>query len=443
MGVPPASAGSVPTTPFRIFINYRRSDSGGYAGRIYDALNAHADSWQIFMDIDTIDPGEDFTEVIDRSLETCDVVIAVIGRQWLEMKDTRGRRRLEHPDDFVRLELLAALDRTVRVIPALVQGAEMPSSEDLPAELMKLARRNAFELSDARWHYDIGRLIEVLQGIHHRRAAEAQAEEDRLRQEEEDRLKQELAEREAAAFETAERERAELEQAERERAEREQAAQEQAAREQAAREQAAREQAEQEKAAREQAEREKAERKKAEREEAERQKEFARLQSARERAEREAAKHAPPAARPRLGRRFSRVEVGRGAALLGSALFLASIWIWSGREYYGYQVSYWTRGEGVAMLVVGVPTVLVAGASLLVRQRILDHVTATFGLIVLALGAVGPLEGHASKEGPGAYLAVVGPLLVIGGAGAAAGWPAPQRWLVELRRLSLRSRRLE
>ena len=152
--------------PFRVFINYRRSDSGGYAGRIYDALTAHSDEWSIFMDIDAIDPGADFTEVIDESLETCDAVVAVIGRSWLQSEDSRGRRRLEHPDDFVRLELLAALDRKVRVIPVLVQGAEMPSSEDLPEALVTLARRQGLELSDGRWRYDMGRLIEVLDNYH-------------------------------------------------------------------------------------------------------------------------------------------------------------------------------------------------------------------------------------------------------------------------------------
>jgi hypothetical protein len=391
VGVPPAGSGSVPTTPFRIFINYRRSDSGGYAGRIYDALNAHADSWHVFMDIDTIDPGEDFAEVIDRSLETCDLVIAVIGRQWLEITDARGRRRLEHPDDFVRLELLAALDRTVRVIPALVQGAEMPSSEDLPDELMKLARRNAFELSDARWHYDIGRLIEVLEGIHHRRAAaEAEAEEERLRQEEEERLKQQLNDRETAALATAELERAELERAESEQAEREQAQREQP-----------------------------------EWEEAERQKELALLRAAKERAAPEAAKHAPSAAEPakraRPARAFPRAAVGRGAALLGSALFLASInvaWSW---EISNYRETYWTAGDGVGMLIVGFLTVLAAGATLLVGRWISDVVVTTLGLVALGFGVVGPLFGYVSTHGPGVYLAVVGPLLVIGGAAAAAG----------------------
>jgi TIR domain len=153
-------------TPFGIFINYRRSDSAGYAGRIYDTLRTHSEAWRIFRDIDTIEPGLDFAEVINRSLESCDVVIAVIGPQWLESTDSRGRRRLEHPDDLVRLELVAALEReNVRVIPVLVQGAKMPESDDLPDDLAKLARRRAWELSDERWPYDIGRMIDVLDRV--------------------------------------------------------------------------------------------------------------------------------------------------------------------------------------------------------------------------------------------------------------------------------------
>jgi hypothetical protein len=160
---------------FRLFINYRRGDSGGYAGRIYDALNNHSPSWEVFMDIDTIEPGVDFTEVIDHELDTCDAVIAVMGRQWLQQTDVKGQRRLDHPDDFVRLELAAALDRpNVRVIPILVQGVDMPSSDDLPDVLVPLARRNAIELSDSRWSYDMSRLVDVLERIEQKLASEEQ-----------------------------------------------------------------------------------------------------------------------------------------------------------------------------------------------------------------------------------------------------------------------------
>jgi hypothetical protein len=167
---------------FRIFLNYRREDSSGHAGRIWDALRyglgedpgfAHE---QLFMDVDTIDVGDDFGEVIQEAVGSCDVLIAVIGKQWLTASDAKGRRRLDSPNDFVRLEIEAALERGVRVIPALVQGAEMPSSEDLPGSLAPLARRNALELSDTRWRFDVGRLVGRLKELERESVGAAPAE---------------------------------------------------------------------------------------------------------------------------------------------------------------------------------------------------------------------------------------------------------------------------
>jgi Tol biopolymer transport system component len=117
------------------------------------------------MDVDTIEPGVDFAEVLAAAVESCEVLLAVIGDQWLTMKDDTGRRRLDNPDDFVRLEIGAALDRNVRVIPVLVQDAKMPRAQDLPPALAKLARRHAHEMSDPRWNYDVGRLIEALERV--------------------------------------------------------------------------------------------------------------------------------------------------------------------------------------------------------------------------------------------------------------------------------------
>ena len=114
------------------------------------------------MDIDTIEPGLDFVEVIAQAVGSCDALIALIGKQWLTITDDAGRRRLDNPEDFVRLEIAAALARNIRVIPALVQAARMPRSPDLPDVLKLLARRNAHEISDRRFHYDVDRLIEVL-----------------------------------------------------------------------------------------------------------------------------------------------------------------------------------------------------------------------------------------------------------------------------------------
>ena len=223
-----ATVGVVRTVPFRIFINYRRGDSGGYAGRLYDSLASHSDDWQVFMDIDTIEPGVDFTEVIDRELETCDVVVAMVGPHWLAAEDSAGRRRLDNPDDFVRAELEAALARDIRVIPAQVQGAGMPSSDQLPDPLRRFARRNALELSDARWRYDVDRLVQLLERAQQLEEEGLQAarvvEQERLEREAQERLEREQALQKAAALEVAERkarERAEREaqkEAEKERA---------------------------------------------------------------------------------------------------------------------------------------------------------------------------------------------------------------------------------
>jgi hypothetical protein len=207
--------GDTRTRAVRVFINYRRGDSSGYAGRLYDALTGRPDGWNVFMDIDTIEPGVDFTEVIDKELRDCDVVIVMIGRQWLDASDAKGRRRLDDPDDFVRMEIEAALDRNIRVIPALVQGAEMPSSDALPGGLARLARRNALELSDGRWRYDVDRLVQLLERVEQQRADQdtaalaEQAERERLEHEDAERLEREQVEREQAEREA--RERAELE----------------------------------------------------------------------------------------------------------------------------------------------------------------------------------------------------------------------------------------
>jgi peptidoglycan hydrolase-like protein with peptidoglycan-binding domain len=146
----------------RIFISYRRGDTSGYAGRLDDRLTAHFGRNQVFRDIDTIKPGTDFTEVIRRAVGSCHALIAVIGRDWLTATDEQGGRRLDNPDDFVRLEVSAALERHVLVIPVLVSGVTMPRSSELPEDLAPLARKNALILSDERWDYDVGLLVKAL-----------------------------------------------------------------------------------------------------------------------------------------------------------------------------------------------------------------------------------------------------------------------------------------
>ena len=146
----------------KIFISYRRNDSAPSTGRIYDRLEGHFGQGQVFMDVDTIRPGLDFVEVVEQAVGSCDALIAVIGREWLGASDESGQRRLENPEDLVRLEIAAALERDIRVIPVLVQGARMPVATDLPEGLTALARRNSVEVSDNRFRTDIEQLIEAL-----------------------------------------------------------------------------------------------------------------------------------------------------------------------------------------------------------------------------------------------------------------------------------------
>ena len=114
------------------------------------------------MDVAAIEPGRDFRKVIDQSVATCSVLLAIIGVEWLELKDGTGRRRLDDPNDFVRLELASALRRDIPVIPILVRGAKMPRAEQLPEDLKELAFRNALELTHARWKSDVQVLVQAL-----------------------------------------------------------------------------------------------------------------------------------------------------------------------------------------------------------------------------------------------------------------------------------------
>jgi hypothetical protein len=152
-------------TGARIFISYRRGDSSAHAGRLADRLGATFGENRVFMDVDTIEPGADFVEYIERAVGSCDVLIALIGDAWLDSRDEGGNRRLDDPDDFVRLEVAAGLERDIRVVPVLVEGATMPRADQLPEPLRRLARRNALEISDSRWRHDAGRLIDTIQKV--------------------------------------------------------------------------------------------------------------------------------------------------------------------------------------------------------------------------------------------------------------------------------------
>jgi hypothetical protein len=119
-----------------IFLSYRRQDSSHVAGRLYDRFAERFGKGRVFIDVDTMEPGVDFAQAIARAVETCEVLLAIIGPSWLTAKDQQDRRRLEDPDDIVRLEVEAALARDVRVIPILVENAVMPNQVELPRALL-------------------------------------------------------------------------------------------------------------------------------------------------------------------------------------------------------------------------------------------------------------------------------------------------------------------
>ena len=147
-----------------IFISYRREDSAGYAGRLYDRLAGYFGAERVFMDVEGIEPGVDFVDAIERAVASCEVLIVIIGNEWLAA-NSAGTRRLDDPKDFVRIETAAALARGIRVVPVLVEDAAMPSAEQLPADLAPLVRRQALELSHKQWEATSGELIRTIEKI--------------------------------------------------------------------------------------------------------------------------------------------------------------------------------------------------------------------------------------------------------------------------------------
>jgi hypothetical protein len=145
-----------------IFISYRVHDTAGETGRLVDSLKQYFYEDQIFVDIDKIEPGVDFTEAIAKSLESCDVMLAIIGPGWQGINAADHSSRINNPNDWVRLEISTALKRNIRVVPVLVDGAELPTAEQLPEDLQSLLRRQAYEISNKRWKYDTEELIRFL-----------------------------------------------------------------------------------------------------------------------------------------------------------------------------------------------------------------------------------------------------------------------------------------
>ena len=146
----------------RIFMSYRRDDSAGHAGRLYDRLVARFGVDDVFLDLGAIRGGTDFVRAIENAIQGCEVLIAVIGPRWLQPQPD-GRRRIDNPGDLVRFEIRTALERRIAVVPVLLEGALMPPPADLPDDIAALSRQNAVRISDDRFDYDAARLVDVVQ----------------------------------------------------------------------------------------------------------------------------------------------------------------------------------------------------------------------------------------------------------------------------------------
>jgi hypothetical protein len=173
----------------RIFINYRRGDDPGFTQALLSRLERTFTPDQIFIDIDNIEPGLDFVKVLADQVAKCDVVLTVIGKGWIDARDETDARRLDNPEDFVRIEIESALRQDKRVIPVLVGDAPMPNSKDLPDELKPLARRNAVRLTHERFRADADGLIKALeraleQAEGQRKALEVAAQQAQVQQQE-------------------------------------------------------------------------------------------------------------------------------------------------------------------------------------------------------------------------------------------------------------------
>jgi hypothetical protein len=197
----------------KIFINYRRGDEPGFTQALFARLEQAFSGDPIFMDVDNIPPGVNFVQMLDTQVAQCDALLAIIGKGWLNTADEDGKRRLDDPNDFVRVEIESALKQNKLVIPILVNDARMPRPDDLPESLRPLTRRNAVRLAHERFRADALALIKSLQrsleGAASARAVEAQREQEREEEAAKQRALAEAAEEERRREELRARERAE------------------------------------------------------------------------------------------------------------------------------------------------------------------------------------------------------------------------------------------
>ncbi len=156
-----AATGAGSMTGARVFITYRHDDASGEAGRLYDSLTQRLGRHSVFMDAEELEPGQEFGRVIRQRIGDSDVVLVLIGRRWAGATDAAGRWRLDDPDDWVRREIETALDLDVTLVPVLVQGAPMPTREDLPPSIRRLADLHALTIG-AHWQGDVDRLAAAI-----------------------------------------------------------------------------------------------------------------------------------------------------------------------------------------------------------------------------------------------------------------------------------------
>jgi TIR domain len=148
----------------KVFISYRRDDSSGHAGRVHDRLQREFGHDLLFMDVDAIPLGANFVKVLGEEVAKCDALLAIIGPGWLNARDDTGKRRLENPTDFVRIEIGTALKRSIPVIPILLEGTRIPKADQLPDDLKELALRNGLDVRHASFPQDMERLVRALKG---------------------------------------------------------------------------------------------------------------------------------------------------------------------------------------------------------------------------------------------------------------------------------------
>lgn len=146
----------------RIFISYRRDDSAGHAGRVFDRLKVEFGHGNLFMDVDAIPLGVNFVKYLGEQVGKCDVLLAIIGPAWLTLKHDDGSRRLDNPNDLVRVEIAAALARDIPVIPILLEGTRVPKAETLPQDLQELSQRHGLDVRHASFHADMDKLVKGL-----------------------------------------------------------------------------------------------------------------------------------------------------------------------------------------------------------------------------------------------------------------------------------------